>query len=165
MTDVGTLKTMVAIIINVAILFQLVTLGFLVFGDIGFDHPGRYGLDFGHGIILAVVYVLSLLFGLIFCIIKRKYLPLGLQVVVPLVAFVLFAMPTASDPKLDSVRYQHLVGKSKAEARVELGKYRVKASGFVRESVDAEMLEFEYYRGLEIFYSADGRVVKVEARK
>lgn len=28
----------------------------LVFGDIGFDHPGRFGLEFDHGVLLALLW-------------------------------------------------------------------------------------------------------------
>lgn len=40
-------------------LAQVLLVLLFAFGDIGFDHPGRFGLDFGHGIaILAALAVL-----------------------------------------------------------------------------------------------------------
>ena len=37
----------------------------LMFGDIGFDKPGKYGLDFGHALVLVGLSLLCLLTGLI----------------------------------------------------------------------------------------------------
>ena len=36
-----------------------------MFGDIGFDHPGKYGLSFDHLIYLAIAYVVLSLEGLV----------------------------------------------------------------------------------------------------
>ncbi len=38
-----------------AVLQLLLVLGF-AFGDIGFDNPGRYGLDFGDGLLILAVF-------------------------------------------------------------------------------------------------------------
>lgn len=45
----------------------------LAFGDFGFDHPGRYGLDFGHW--LALLFLQSLLCAgwTVVCISQRKW--------------------------------------------------------------------------------------------
>lgn len=36
-----------------------------MFGDIGFDHPGKYGLSFDHLIYLAITYAVLSLAGLV----------------------------------------------------------------------------------------------------
>ena len=36
-----------------------------MFGDIGFDHPGKYGLSFDHLIFLAITYAVLSLAGLV----------------------------------------------------------------------------------------------------
>lgn len=74
----------------VVTLLQLVSLSVLVFGDIGFDHPGQYGLDFVHGVILAAVYFISFLSGVIYCILREKFLPMGIQALIPVIVFLLF---------------------------------------------------------------------------
>ncbi|MFT4843086.1 MAG: hypothetical protein ACJAYX_003601 [Planctomycetota bacterium] len=35
---------------------QVLAVVVIVFGDIGFDRPGRFGLDFGHGLLLVVLW-------------------------------------------------------------------------------------------------------------
>ncbi|KAA1257413.1 hypothetical protein LF1_52620 [Rubripirellula obstinata] len=46
----------------------------LMFGDIGFDKPGRFGLDFDHAILLIAISLLALLSGLIAVYIARSLL-------------------------------------------------------------------------------------------
>ncbi len=49
----------------IAVLVQFACAAVIAFGDIGFDHPGRFGLSFGHLLWLGAVYVIALLFGVI----------------------------------------------------------------------------------------------------
>jgi len=44
-------------------ILQAALVGVLVFGDIGFDHPGRFGLAFGTLIICGLALTLSSLIG------------------------------------------------------------------------------------------------------
>lgn len=60
---------------------QLVVAGTVAFGDIGFDRAGSYGLDFGHLLLLAAVYALLFVAGLIVFIRKRRWMLLGFQFV------------------------------------------------------------------------------------
>ena len=42
------------------------------FGDIGFDKPGRFGLDAGHGLLLLVAQALLVVHGLILAVRTRR---------------------------------------------------------------------------------------------
>jgi hypothetical protein len=139
-----------------ALIVQLLAVAALVFGDIGFDHRGRYGLDFTHGILICGVYLVALTFGVIACIAQRRWIALGAQAIIPLIWMAMVVMPI-QNPKLDPVKYQYLMGKSRNEAETELRKYRVQ---FIGKTDDAE---FESYNGMVIYYSPEGRVVAVKA--
>lgn len=151
---------MVAIVIVIAVFVQFAAAGVLTFGDIGFDIPGRYGLDIADAFVLAAIYLITLLVGVTICIVKRKRAALAVQVIIP-VLFVAFHILPRPDPKLDAARYQHLIGKSKAEAQSELSGFRTRVSGVKRDVGDTENVEFEGYNGLTIYYSGAGTVVKV----
>lgn len=151
---------MVAIVIAIAVVVQVVAAAILVFGDIGFDFPGRYGLDIADALVLAALYVIALLVGVTICLVKRKRAALRVQAVIP-VLFVAFHILPRPDPKLDAARYQYLIGRSKSEAKSELSGYRTRVSGVKRDVGDAENVEFEGYNGLTIYYSAAGTVVQV----
>jgi hypothetical protein len=51
-----------------------------VFGDIGFDRPGRFGLAFDHLLILAAVYLVALLLGIASSIKTRRRTLVAVQV-------------------------------------------------------------------------------------
>jgi hypothetical protein len=57
----------------VALIFESALLALLVFGDIGFDHPGRFGLDFNALIVVRAAYALALLFGMTRSIIEKNW--------------------------------------------------------------------------------------------
>jgi hypothetical protein len=44
----------------------------VTFGDIGFDHPGRYGLDFGDFLLLAALYVVVSVVAIVASLISRE---------------------------------------------------------------------------------------------
>jgi hypothetical protein len=50
---------------NIALIVQILALLVLMFGDIGFDKPGRFGLDFGHLLILAALWFVAVCSGFI----------------------------------------------------------------------------------------------------
>ncbi len=52
-------------VLSTLIVLQVVVLFIIVFGDIGFDHPGRYGLDFGDFVQLVWLYGAALTFGVV----------------------------------------------------------------------------------------------------
>jgi hypothetical protein len=152
---------MVVIVIAIAMIVQVAAAGVLVFGDIGFDIPGRYGLDIVDGIVLAALFVIALLFGVTICVIKKKRVALGVQLIIP-VLFVGYHIFPRPDPKLDAAQFQHLIGMSRTEAQSELGRFRTRVTGTMREAGATEDLEFEGYNGLTIYYSAAGTVVRVK---
>jgi len=57
--------------VNVVV-FQVLALAVLIFGDIGFDRPGRYGLDYGHFLFLAVVWGVASIMGVVFACKMRR---------------------------------------------------------------------------------------------
>jgi hypothetical protein len=144
--------------ISIAITMQFLAVAVLLFGSIGFDHPGPYGLDFEDGILIVAVYVVALGFGVIVCIGVRKWIPLFVQAVVPMLFTYSIFAPTPN-PKLAVNAYQHLVGKSKDDVHEELQAFRRWRSGFG----GSDFLEFESYNGIDIYYSQAGRVVQVTA--
>lgn len=49
-----------------AIAAQVLIVSIVALGDIGFDHPGRFGLDFGHLLLLALLWLLATMLGFVF---------------------------------------------------------------------------------------------------
>jgi hypothetical protein len=49
-----------------AIAAQVLLVAIVALGDIGFDHPGRFGLDFGHLLLLALLWLLATMLGFVF---------------------------------------------------------------------------------------------------
>ena len=60
-------------ILRVIFALQLLVFMIFVFGDIGFDHPGRFGLDFEDAILLFIAFVFISLFGITISIVKRRW--------------------------------------------------------------------------------------------
>ncbi len=68
-----------------AVLQLLLVLGF-AFGDIGFDRPGRYGLDFGHGLLILGLFVVLWIWGTVAAM-RRKTRPwVAVQTLLPVFA-------------------------------------------------------------------------------
>jgi hypothetical protein len=142
---------------------QLLLLGVLLFGDIGFDHPGKYGLDYDDLINLLFFYMACLLVGLVYAAFRRQWKLLFIQLATPvLLWFVIFIAPQLLPP-LDPADYQHLVGKTRSEVREAIGSWRPRTSGSIGDS------EFDHYDGMSINYTPSDtpvrnpRVVSVEA--
>lgn len=53
----------------------------LVFGDIGFDKPGRWGLDYGHALLLVGLWIVACILGLVTAIRMRRTSLVILQLV------------------------------------------------------------------------------------
>ena len=146
---------------------QLLLLGVLIFGDIGFDHPGKYGLDFEDFIALVVFYVACLLGGVIYAAFRRRWRMLFLQLGTPALLWFLIVFAPRFRPPLDAADYQHLVGKSRAEVQEAIGSGRLRASGLAYGEEGSS--EFEHYDGMSIYYAPsrtpirNPRVVSVEA--
>jgi hypothetical protein len=141
---------------------QLLLLGVLIFGDIGFDHPGKYGLDYDDLIKLSFFYMACLLVGVVYAAFRRQWKLLFIQLATPVTLwFVIFVAPQFLPP-LDPADYQHLVGKTRREVREAIGNWRSRTSGAIGDS------EFDHYDGMSIFYAPsrtpvrDSRVVSVE---
>ena len=148
---------MVNAAIAVCLALQFAFLAVLVFGDIGFDHPGRFGLSFNHGIIFIACYLTALVCGLLLSIKNRRWFFAAVHIAIPVLFFVISSRPA---PKYQASDYQHLVGKSKAEVKTALSSRRA-FSGF-RGSPDGDY-EFTSYRGMTILYDNSGTVVEVKA--
>jgi hypothetical protein len=67
--------------IAIAILVQCALLVVLNFGDIGFDKPGRYGLDFEHFLVILALYVFALLAGIVVSAMRKLWGVIALQLV------------------------------------------------------------------------------------
>jgi len=136
---------------------QAALLAIFAFGDIGFDHPGKFGLDFDHFMILMGLYLVALLAGILRSVVRKNWIVAFAQVLIPLSIVILMNRP---DPYLRATDYQGLVGKTKAEVVEMIGNGN---SGFETTESNEER-EFEMYKGLTVYYSPDGRVVKIVAR-
>ena len=51
----------------------------LLFGDVGFDRPGRFGLDFGHLLLLMLGYSILILWAMSIAFRARSWLYAGVQ--------------------------------------------------------------------------------------
>jgi hypothetical protein len=54
---------------------QVLGVGVVVFGDVGFDKPGRFGLDFGHLLLLAAAEAALLIALAVLSIVNKKWWP------------------------------------------------------------------------------------------
>ncbi|BBO35368.1 hypothetical protein [Lacipirellula parvula] len=142
---------------------QLLLLGVLLFGDIGFDHPGKYGLDYDDLLKLLFFYVACLFVGVLYAAFRRQWKLLLAQLATPVsLWFVIFVVPELMPP-LDPADYQHLVGKTRSEARETFGFWRSRISGSSGDS------EFDHYDGMSILYNPssasvrDPRAISVQA--
>lgn len=138
--------------IAICLALQVASVAVLVFGDIGFDHPGRFGLSFNHGIYFTVIYSVSLLLGFVFAIKKRSRKIATVQIAIPIL---LVALQFRSVPHYEALDYQHLVGKSKNKVQSTLSP-RLTVSGIQGGR------EFTSYQGMTVFYNEDGSVASVE---
>jgi hypothetical protein len=141
----------------VAVIVESALLALLVFSDIGFDHPGRFGLDFNALIVIGTAYAVALLFGLARSIIEKNWATAVLQICVPIATMAFEFRPV---PRYDAAAYQYLKGKSKSEVEVVLGTRGV-VGGF--EGHPDGDREFAHYKGMTIIYSPQGRVVEIVA--
>ena len=137
--------------IAIAIVFQLASLAILIFGDIGFDKPGRYGLSFDHGVLFTLSYCIALLAGLASAIKNRRWKIAVLQIAIPIMIIAYDFRPV---PFYPASEYQHLVGKSKEEVQSLLSP-RLTHSGMVGDE------EFTRYQGMMVFYDDNDIVVRV----
>jgi len=134
---------------------QISFLTILTFGDIGFDHPGRFGLSYNHGFMFSFFYIVTLISGIAFSIRKKSWRTAVPQVLLPLVFFAYSVRPA---PHYRVQDYQHLTGKPKSYVKETLSS-RMRISGMTHtENGD---IEFDLYRGITVHYGVDGTVKKV----
>ena len=149
---------MIASLILLAI--QCLLIGVFIFGDIGFDRPGRFGLDFDDFLLLAVIYFCCLITGLIRCMFKKQWTLAAAQLLIPisiLLAHHFYVM--APGPHLNVVDNQYLIGKTKAEVHEALSHNRRMTGGFQGDPTGS--WEVESYNGIQVYYSEDGHAIKV----
>lgn len=65
---------------------QLFICAVIVFGDVGFDHPGRFGLDFEHFLLLAGLQICLMLLSVVLAIWQRRGAFLAVPVIIVLLA-------------------------------------------------------------------------------
>jgi len=129
----------------------------LLFGDIGFDHPGRFGMSFGHGIVLSILYLVALISGLVLSCMKRKGNTVVLQAMIPLLLAGHTFWPST---RYNAHEYQHLVGETREVVEQQLNS-RTALHGLQEDKRGAT--EFVSYPGMTIHYAADGIVLRVES--
>lgn len=129
-----------------------------LFGDIGFDRPGRYGLGFGALLLLGAVYLVALVAGLVAGGLKGRWLAVGGQLL-PVVAAVLYlSLPSRT---FEAAQYQDLVGKPRSEVDRRIGYPRGTVTGFTTVGRYQDV-EFMQVRGMIIYISRAGVVEGVE---
>ena len=60
-----------------------------LFGDIGFDKPGKYGLDFSALLPIGAVYLIALLSGVVLALLKKRWFVASSQFL-PILAVLLY---------------------------------------------------------------------------
>ena len=137
---------------------QAVCWSLFLFGDIGFDKPGKYGLDFSAFIIIGAVYLIALVSGVVVGFLKKRWFVSSIQLLPILGALLYIYVPYQT---YDPVNYQDLVGKSKADVEKRIGNPRGAVTGLVSDDKhkDAEFIEL---RGMVIYISSNGVVESIE---
>jgi len=138
----------------VLLIIQLVSLVVLIFGDIGFDHPGRFGLSYEHGLFLSLVYGGALLAGLGLSFKRKKWFLFAPQLLIPASMIAVSFWPA---PALNANDYGHLLGKTRETVEQELG-VRGTITGLMQD--DRGEFEFVSYNGFTVYYQ-DGVVDRI----
>ncbi len=146
-------------ILYILLLLQAALATVLCFGDIGFDHPGRYGLDFDDAVKLLGFYAAALLLGLVVATKLGRSWWLGVQLL-PILFYMCYS--NLPDPQFDASHYQSLVGKSKAELVRAIGSPRGAVTGY-HGGLGRPDEEFINLRGMTVIISSNGTVVRVES--
>jgi hypothetical protein len=141
--------------VPVLLCVQVGLLALVQFGDIGFDHPRRLGLDFNDFVLISSVYAIVLIVGLACSIVTKQWKTAVLQICIPLAALAYNHRPY---PQYDALQYQHLKGKSKDEVEAILGTRGVVTG--LEGHPDGDRATATY-RGMTVKYSSKGRVTEV----
>ena len=76
-------------VVVVAIAVQFLCFAVISLGDIGFDHGGKYGLDWDDFVAYAILYLIGFTMGVILSIAKGLWKSLGLQFLLLMATFLL----------------------------------------------------------------------------
>jgi len=141
------------------LVLQCLFLLVLLFGDIGFDLRGRYGLSFNHFILFCSLYGVALIAGLSCTIADKSWKMTGVQILIPVFILIAISLPP---PEYNAADYQHLISKQRTEVERELGRRGEVVTGIV--TFRGMSCEFVTYNGMQIYYSPeDDTVLAVEA--
>jgi hypothetical protein len=143
---------------------QFLIVAVLCFGDIGFDRPGRFGLDFGDFLLLMASYLAVLGWGLAYAAFNKQWRWMAIQGMFPLVAYAAVYFFLTSKVNFNAATNQHLVGMSKTEVHSLLGQRNRITSGAGSSRVGSKQIdyEFESYQGMTVYYRPNGSVIAVE---
>ncbi len=144
------------------LLIQMGLAGAIVFGDVGFDKPGKYGLDSGDAIWMLAAYGAALLLGVGVAIRRKQGWGLAVQLMPVLVwlGYRQLLLRGVFDSKYDASEYQYLVGMSKEDLVRVIGAPRNRVSVITYEA-GAEV-EYLSLRGMRVVMSVEGVVLRVE---
>jgi hypothetical protein len=133
----------------------------LLLGDIGFDRPGRFGLDFGHLLLIAAAFAVLWSIGTWRAVRLELWPVLCLQILIPLAALAgLMRLGTADVQRFRAEDYQHLVGDDEHEVQAELGDVPGATTFTLERDGAVEHRELQL-NGMTVRYSG-GKVVAVE---
>lgn len=140
---------------------QCLCIAIVKFGDIGFDHPGAYGLDFDHFVMIAIVYCALLLTGIAYAARERYWGWLAVQLIIPIAFYVYESRPRPRPrrPDYESGEYQYLIDVARTQVSKEIGRPSVAISG-LEGSLDDNKV-FMNLRGMSILYTVEGTVESV----
>jgi len=138
---------------------EAILLALLIFPSYGFDKPSSQGLDFGHLLIVFVIFCITWLLALVVAIKKKHYKASVFKIAYLLLALFLFFNPP-SPPTFTAKECQYLIGMSKAELYQQMNsKLGHGVSGITHEN--GKEYEFFSYEKMEILVHS-GRVVEVK---
>jgi hypothetical protein len=134
----------------------------VLFGDIGFDRPGRFGLAFDHLLLFAAAFVVVWTIGTWRAVRLRRWPAVALQISLPFCACAGLAYVQAPPevPRFRAEEHQHLVGRNELDVQAELGD-AAGATLFILEQDGAADLRELQLAGMTVRYSA-GKVAAVE---
>lgn len=135
---------------------QVISAYVLIFGDIGFDHPGRSGLDFEDALVLFGIYTVSLVVGLSLAVKSKQFKFGALQLGIPLAYLVYVYLPP---PHYNSLEYQFLVGKNREEVERIIGNPKGRTTGW--EGRNGVKIHNITLHGMTIYLSDNGVVTEV----
>ncbi len=107
---------------------QCLCIAIVKFGDIGFDRPGAYGLDFDHFVMIAIVYCAILLLGIAYAARERYWGWLAVQLIIPIAFYVYESRPRPLPrrPDYESREYKYLIDIAQEQVREETVRQEVR---------------------------------------